>query len=81
LQAVLELSQPKISRHLKTLRDEGLVQGRREGLWIHYSLHPQLPQWSLKILAELRRGIMQQEPYVSAARKVKKNLSKKACKS
>lgn len=80
LQAVLELSQPKISRHLKTLRDEGLVQGRREGLWVHYSLHQQLPQWTLKILEELRQGNIRQEPYESDARKVKKNLSRKACK-
>ncbi len=34
----LDLSQPKISRHLAYLRRSGLVQARREGLWQHYSI-------------------------------------------
>lgn len=28
----------KISRHLAVLRNAGLVQGRREGAWMHYQL-------------------------------------------
>ena len=35
---ILDETQPKISRHLATLRREGLVQARRDGKWIHYSL-------------------------------------------
>jgi ArsR family transcriptional regulator, arsenate/arsenite/antimonite-responsive transcriptional repressor len=31
-------SQPKISRHLAYLRRAGVVNARREGKWIHYSL-------------------------------------------
>jgi ArsR family transcriptional regulator len=31
-------SQPKISRHLAYLRRAGVVQARRDGKWIHYSL-------------------------------------------
>lgn len=46
----LELSQPKISRHLAQLRNAGLVQDRREGLWVHYRLAPDLPDWVLNIL-------------------------------
>jgi len=34
----LKLSQPKVSRHLSYLRKAGLVNTRREGLWIHYRL-------------------------------------------
>jgi ArsR family transcriptional regulator, arsenate/arsenite/antimonite-responsive transcriptional repressor len=34
----LKISQPKASRHLAYLRRSGLVQTRREGLWIHYRL-------------------------------------------
>ncbi len=36
----LRMSQPKISRHLAYLRESGLVQARREGLWQHYSIVP-----------------------------------------
>lgn len=34
----LDLDQVKVSRHLTVLRNAGLVNDRREGLWIFYSL-------------------------------------------
>src|SRR5689334_25417974 len=34
----LKISQPKASRHLAYLRKSGLVETRREGLWIYYRL-------------------------------------------
>jgi ArsR family transcriptional regulator len=34
----LGISQPKASRHLAYLRRAGLVDTRREGLWVHYRL-------------------------------------------
>lgn len=35
---VLRETQPKVSRHLATLRRAGLVRVRREGKWKHYAL-------------------------------------------
>ena len=35
---VLEMSQPRISRHLAVLKNAGLVDDRREGKWVYYSL-------------------------------------------
>jgi ArsR family transcriptional regulator len=34
----LKVSQPKASRHLAYLRRAGLVETRREGLWVYYRL-------------------------------------------
>ena len=34
----LKIPQPKASRHLAYLRRTGLVETRREGLWVHYRL-------------------------------------------
>lgn len=34
----LRIPQPKASRHLAYLRRTGLVETRRDGLWIHYRL-------------------------------------------
>jgi ArsR family transcriptional regulator, arsenate/arsenite/antimonite-responsive transcriptional repressor len=34
----LETNDPKISRHLAYLKRAGLVKGRRDGKWVHYSL-------------------------------------------
>jgi ArsR family transcriptional regulator len=36
----LAITQPLLSFHLKTLRDAGLVQVRRDGRWMHYSIDP-----------------------------------------
>ena len=35
---VLEMPQGKVSRHLALLRQAKLVDDRRDGVWIHYSL-------------------------------------------
>jgi ArsR family transcriptional regulator len=40
LQGSLRLPQPTISRHLAYLRRSGLVQARRDGVWMHYRLAP-----------------------------------------
>ena len=34
----LNISQPTLSHHMKILCDAGLVTGRREGKWTHYSI-------------------------------------------
>jgi ArsR family transcriptional regulator, arsenate/arsenite/antimonite-responsive transcriptional repressor len=40
LHGSLRLPQPTISRHLAYLRKSGLVEARREGVWMHYRLAP-----------------------------------------
>ena len=61
----LGLSQPKISRHLASLRERNIVQGRREGLWIYYCLHRDLPDWALDILDSALLGAKKNEPFAS----------------
>ena len=34
----LNISQPTLSHHMKILCDVGIVTGRKEGKWIHYSI-------------------------------------------
>ncbi|MBW4426707.1 MAG: metalloregulator ArsR/SmtB family transcription factor [Nostoc desertorum CM1-VF14] len=41
----LGVNQSKLSFHLKTLKEAGLVNSRQEGRWIYYSLS--LPQFSV----------------------------------
>ncbi|WP_341527556.1 metalloregulator ArsR/SmtB family transcription factor [Nostoc sp. UHCC 0302] len=43
--AALEVSQSKLSFHLKTLKEAGLVNSRQEGRWIYYSLN--IPQFNV----------------------------------
>src|SRR4028119_1539787 len=41
----LGVPQPKLSFHLKTLKEAGLVRSRQEGRWIYYSLN--IPQFAV----------------------------------
>jgi ArsR family transcriptional regulator len=34
----LQISQPKISRHLAYLRRSGIVHARKDGKWVHYGI-------------------------------------------
>jgi ArsR family transcriptional regulator, arsenate/arsenite/antimonite-responsive transcriptional repressor len=38
---LLAAAQSRLSFHLKTLRDAGLVTDRREGRWVYYGLAPE----------------------------------------
>lgn len=40
----LQITQPTLSHHMKTLEDCGLVSARRKGKWSHYSLNSD--QWT-----------------------------------
>lgn len=52
LMVALELSQPKVSRHLALLREAGLLETERRGQWIFYHVSRQLENWSLAIIKE-----------------------------
>jgi ArsR family transcriptional regulator len=49
----LSVSQPLLSHHLKTLRESGLVQVRRSGRWMHYSLDADALDEAAGALAEV----------------------------
>ncbi len=51
LTCALGQSQPKISRHLALLRNQGLLADRRQGQWVYYRLHPQLPAWVQAVMS------------------------------
>lgn len=38
LRGALQISQPSVSKHLKLLEEAGLVDHRKEGLWVNYYL-------------------------------------------
>lgn len=59
----LNLSQPKISRHLAHLRENGLLQARREGQWMYYRIDPDLPDWARNILHQTLLGNAGCAPY------------------
>ncbi|PHQ25233.1 arsenate reductase [Marinobacter guineae] len=56
LTEAFDVSQPKVSRHLATLREVGLLATERRGQWIYYSPNPQIPSWLVRVLDETATG-------------------------
>ncbi len=48
---ILDVPQPKISRHLAYLRKAGLASVRKAGLWCYYSLTPARTAFHKKLLS------------------------------
>lgn len=49
--SALEVSQPKVSRHLALLKSAGLIVGRKQKQWVFYRLSPSLPSWVKQTLS------------------------------
>ena len=65
IEEVLRMPQSKVSRHLTVLRHAGLVSGRREGVWIHYSLPEPKDDLQARII-DCLRTCLQEDPQVQA---------------
>lgn len=48
--AAFNLTQPTISHHMAKLKEAGLVEVTRRGIWSYYRLHPQLDPKSRALL-------------------------------
>lgn len=51
LMSALDLSQPKVSRHLAELRKHSIVLDERRGKWVYYQINPDLPSWVKQVLS------------------------------
>lgn len=58
LTQALQMSQPKISRHLALLRSNGLLLDRRQGIWIYYRINPDLPTWAHSVIRHAVDGVV-----------------------
>lgn len=50
----MNITQPTLSHHMKILCDSGIVVGRKEGKWIHYSLSEEGIESAQRCLALLK---------------------------
>lgn len=58
LEAALPVKQPTVSHHLKLLREAGLIEAERRGLWAYYSVcHEALAALRERILHALDRTL------------------------
>jgi len=68
---VLNMSQPRISRHLSVLKNAGLVDDRREGKWVYYSLCNGSDNAEIKAILKAMSSLANDNPVV---KQDKKNL-------
>ena len=64
----LKLPQPTVSRHLAYLRKSGLVEARRDGVWMHYQLSRSLSP-AVHRIVEAAVDALQQLPATTQDRK------------
>ncbi len=55
---IVQLSHPKISRHLALLRNLSILLDERKGQWVYYRLNPDLPVWATSILNVLKDEVL-----------------------
>ena len=65
LTTALDLSQPKISRHLASLRQCGILQDSRKGQWVFYQINTALPDWTLLLLVNALAAVEQADSFKS----------------
>lgn len=49
----LHITQPTLSHHMKLLCDADIVQGRKDGKWVHYSINQEGAKRAQEILKQL----------------------------
>jgi len=55
---ILQLSQPKISRHLALLRNLSILLDERKGQWVYYRLNSDLPEWVNAVFSVLNAEVL-----------------------
>ena len=50
----MNITQPTLSHHMKILCDSGIVEGRKEGKWMHYSISRESVEEAQKYLDFLK---------------------------
>lgn len=69
----LRITQPKVSRHLAYLRRSGLVDTRRQGLWVYY----RLSDTGDPVVRVIRQAVAHALGHVDAIRRDADRLEKK----
>ncbi len=74
---VLEITQSKASRHLRVLYNAGLVNDRRAGTWMYYSLRPAADELVQDFLETLKTALPRRQEAVQLRGKLDTWLERK----
>lgn len=79
LVSVLNLSQPKVSRHLACLRRARLVEDEKRGLWCFYRLTAARPGFHQKVLELLDAAVAEVQEAAADVSALRKLRTKGGC--
>src|SRR5262245_20547895 len=80
IEKALDLSQPNVSRHLGILRAANVVDSRRDGTWVYYSIAEQQHETLRAMLAALVASFGAERAVRADHAKLRKTCGPGACK-
>lgn len=80
IEKALDLSQPNVSRQLAILRAAGVVDARRDGTWVYYSIAPQEHAGVDEMLGALVKSFGAERAIRADHAKLRKSCGPDACK-
>jgi ArsR family transcriptional regulator len=80
IEKALELSQPNVSRQLSVLRAAGVVDSRRDGTWVYYSLAAQEHAAVEAMLGTLTRSFGAERALRADHAKLRRSCGPDACR-
>lgn len=78
---ILEMPQSKVSRHMAYLKHSGVVDDRREGIWVYYSLCEPKDRAHASILQSLESSFAEYDIFKHDLEKLKQLKPKNSCVS
>ncbi|MDD5528614.1 MAG: metalloregulator ArsR/SmtB family transcription factor [bacterium] len=79
---ILDMSQPRLSRHLNILKQTGILQSWREGKWMHYAIKKELSNYCKTVLNGVGEKLSQDKTGkldLQKAKKVSRKPGKSCC--
>jgi ArsR family transcriptional regulator len=78
VEAVLNISQSKASRHLRYLKHAGLIDDRRKGIWVYYRISDEKKTAAAKVL-QANSGLIASLANSTIEKRLKNWLKDKEC--
>ena len=81
MREALQVSQPSVSKNLKILEDAGLVECKKDGLWVNYYLADgRRSPYVASLLGNLRHWLEEREEVQDLIRKIPHIRREEVCK-
>lgn len=75
IMAVLDLPQSTVSRHLSYLRNAGLVDDRRQGVWMYYRINLTTTEHAAALFDLLEQMLLEQDQAVEDLQRLTEHLA------